>query len=77
MKLVGYAEIIKGETTLPDPTSSNPSKEDIVVLEMNDQAYNDLIHACEDEMVFCCIDDATTEKHKAGDSSISWKHLSE
>ena len=74
-KLVGYNEILQGETTLPSIKKQSKTDKDIAILELTDQAYNDLINACENEMAFCCVDEATTNENPEGDCRLAWKNL--
>ena len=71
----GYDEILDGTMLVPDDktTTLTPSQEE--ARKLNKMAYNELILACTDKIVFGIVKNAKSDNLKKGDAKLAWDRL--
>ncbi len=76
----GYRSILEGKEAVPaynekiDETTSQ-GKTKLLLRNLNESAYSDLILSMEDEVNFALVDEATTKELPDGDAALAWKNL--
>ena len=60
----GYRDILKRE----DPNAE-------IDVNLNIQAYNDLILSCQEEITFGIVDESVSETFPNGDARVAWSNL--